>query len=103
MYTVNLKSIATAATLVAHGILTAASDDGSYDYETAATYANNTTEELSYDDEVLVELADCLLYNGECDTLKQYSSVEEQNDRVRTNILHEIDGRLLVGLLSGAL
>jgi nicastrin len=86
MSKVNLKSIAAAATIVARGILAAAYDDGSYDYATAATYAKSTIEELADDDEVLVELADCLLYNGECDMLKKYSSVEVQNDRIRTGV-----------------
>jgi nicastrin len=81
---INLKSIASAATLVARTALAAAYDDGSYDYETASNYAVNTIGALAYNDEVLVELANCLLVNGNCNMLNKYASQEAKNERDRT-------------------
>jgi nicastrin len=81
---INLKSIASAATLVARTALAAAYDDGTYDYETASNYAVNTIGELAYNDEVLVELANCLLVNGNCEMLNKYASQEAKNERDRT-------------------
>jgi nicastrin len=86
LYTVSLDSIAAAATIMARGIVAAASDDGSYDYESASTYALNLIPELASDDASLVELSDCLLKNGECSLLRKYSGVETANDRVRTGL-----------------
>ncbi len=80
----NLKAIASAATIMARTALAAAYDNGDYDYETAATYAGNTISELSYDDELLVELADCLFADGNCKLLKKYASMEAANDRDKT-------------------
>ena len=80
----NLKAIASAATIMARTALAAAYDDGSYDYETAAAYAMNTISELSYDDELLVELANCLFTDGTCKLLKKHASMEAANDRDKT-------------------
>jgi nicastrin len=80
----NLKSIASAATILARAALAAAYDDGSYDYETASAYANNIISELSYNNEVLVELADCLFANGNCQMLNKYASMDASNDRDKT-------------------
>eukprot|EP00537_Pseudo-nitzschia_pungens_P001159 CAMPEP_0172368850 /NCGR_PEP_ID=MMETSP1060-20121228/29602_1 /TAXON_ID=37318 /ORGANISM="Pseudo-nitzschia pungens, Strain cf. cingulata" /LENGTH=780 /DNA_ID=CAMNT_0013093587 /DNA_START=93 /DNA_END=2435 /DNA_ORIENTATION=+ len=78
---INLKSLASAATIVARTALAAAYDDGEYDYETASTYANNAISELSYDNELLVTLADCLFVNGNCKLLNKYASREAANDQ----------------------
>lgn len=86
LVSISLDSIAAAATIVARGILAAAYDDGSYDYETAGQYAANAIGELAANDEDLVALADCLLYNGECSMLKDFSSMEVSNDRIRTGV-----------------
>lgn len=80
----NLKAIAASATILARSALAAAYDDGSYDYATASSYAINTIPELSYDDEVLVELANCLFVNGNCQFLKKYAAMDAANDRART-------------------
>ena len=86
MYSISLDSIAAAATISARSILAAAYDDGSYDYETAAGYAVNLIPELSSDDETLVELSNCLFWDGDCDLLQKYSSTETANDRIRTGL-----------------
>lgn len=80
----NLKAIASAATIVARTALAAAYDDGSYDYDTASAYANDIIPELSYDNGLLKELADCLFVNGNCDKLKTYASMEARNEAERT-------------------
>uniref|UniRef100_A0A7S4A9P3 Nicastrin n=1 Tax=Pseudo-nitzschia australis TaxID=44445 RepID=A0A7S4A9P3_9STRA len=80
----NLKSVASSATIMARTALAAAYDDGEYDYETAATYANNAIPELSYENELLVELANCLFVNGNCKLLNNYASMEAANDQDKT-------------------
>lgn len=80
----NLNAIASSATILARAALAAAYDDGEYDYETASTYASNLISELSYDDELLVELADCLFVDGNCKLLNKYASMEATNDRDKT-------------------
>ena len=82
----NLKAIASSATIMARTALAAAYDDGEYDYETAATYATNTISELSYDDDLLVGLANCLFVDGNCKLLNKYASMEAANDRDKTGI-----------------
>ena len=82
-FSVNLKSIAAAATIAARSILAAAYDNGSYDYATSATYAKNLIGEMSYDDADLVALANCLFHNGQCDLIQKYSSVDAANERIR--------------------
>jgi nicastrin len=80
----NLKAIASSATIMARTALAAAYDDGEYDYETASTYASNIISELSYDDDLLVELADCLFVDGNCKLLNKYASMEAANDQDKT-------------------
>ena len=80
----NLKSIASAATITARTALAAAYDNGYYDYEEAAEFATNTIPELSQYDDLLVELADCLFTDGNCKLLKKYASMEAANDRDKT-------------------
>jgi nicastrin len=82
----DLKSIASSATLLARTALAAAYDDGSYDYATAATYATNAIPELEYDDELLVELANCLYVDGNCKMLKKYAEMEATNEKARTGL-----------------
>jgi nicastrin len=80
----DLKSIASSATLLARTALAAAYDDGSYDYSTAATYAANAIPELNSNDELLVELANCLYVDGNCNLLKKYAEMEANNEKART-------------------
>jgi len=80
----NLMAVASAATILARTALAAAYDDGSYDYETASSYAINSIPELSYGDDLLVELADCLFVDGNCKLLNKYSSMEAANDQDKT-------------------
>lgn len=82
----SLKSIASAATIMARTALAAAYDNGDYDYETASAYANNNIPELSYNDEFLVELADCLFVDGNCKLLNKYASMEASNEKDKTGI-----------------
>lgn len=86
---VNLKSIAAAATILARGVVAAAFDDGSDEnggYENAAYYAKNKIPELSYQDESLVELSNCLFYDGSCNLISKYSDVETANARASTGL-----------------
>jgi nicastrin len=83
-HNMNLKSIASAATILARTALAAAYDNGSYDYATASSYANNIISELSYNNEVLVELADCLFSNGNCKMLNKFASMDAANERAKT-------------------
>jgi len=80
----SLKAIASSATIMARTALAAAYDDGEYDYETASTYANNAISELSYEDDLLVELADCLFVDGNCKLLNKYAAMEAANDKDKT-------------------
>lgn len=80
----NLQSIAAAATIVARGALAAAYDDGNNDYQNAANYAMEQISELDANDELLTELSNCLLYDGECDLIRKYSQTEVANERIRT-------------------
>jgi nicastrin len=80
----NLKAIASAATILARTALASAYDDGSYDYQTAATYAKNKISELSYKNDMLVALAGCLLVDGNCKLLNKYASMDASNERART-------------------
>lgn len=80
----NLKAIASSATIMARTALAAAYDDGEYDYESASTYAKNAIPELSYENDVLVDLANCLFVNGNCKLLKKHASMEAANDKDKT-------------------
>lgn len=82
---INLKSIASAATILARTALAGAYDDGSYDYETASSYAKNLVSELSYKNDVLVELANCLFVDGKCSMLNKFASMDAANERAKTN------------------
>ncbi|KAG7353544.1 Nicastrin family protein [Nitzschia inconspicua] len=81
----NLKSIASAATILARTALAGAYDNGSYDYETASSYAKNLILELSIDNEVLLELANCLFVDGKCNMLNKFASMDAANERAKTN------------------
>jgi len=80
----NMKAIASSATIIARTALAAAYDNGEYDDETASAYASNIIPELSYDDDLLVELGNCLFADGNCKLLKKYASMEAANDRDKT-------------------
>lgn len=76
----NLKSIAAAATIVARAAVAAAYDDGSYDYETSAGYAKNAIPYgANYQDEDLLELAECFYNDGQCDLIKNHASTQASN------------------------
>jgi nicastrin len=84
---VNLKPIAAAATIVARAMLAAAYDGGnSFDAQTAAQYAANLIPEMTYQDESLVELANCFFYNGDCSLIQKHAQAEANSDRTRTGI-----------------
>jgi nicastrin len=83
--TVDMKAVAAAATLIARTALAAAYDNGGYDYETAANYAVNIIPELDYNNQMLEDLADCLLVNGNCQLFQNYGAQEAKNERSRTN------------------
>jgi nicastrin len=86
----DLKAIAASATILARSALAAAYDDGSYDYATASSYAINIIPELSYENDVLVQLADCLFVNGNCQYLKKYAAMDAANDHTRTGFELEV-------------
>lgn len=81
---VNLQAIASAATLVARTALAAAYDDGSFDYGSAAEFAEKMIPDLSYQDKTFKALADCLIANGNCQMLNKYASMEAENEKSRT-------------------
>lgn len=80
----DLNSIASAATILARTALAAAYDNGGYDYSTASYYAKNAISELAADNEMLVELADCLFVDGNCKLLSKYAAMDAANENART-------------------
>ena len=86
-HSMNLKSIAKAATIVARVALGAAyaGDDPDDDVD-PIDYAENAIQELEYDDESLVELADCFFTNGNCKALLNYGKKEEANTQEETGV-----------------
>jgi len=90
LFSVELDSIAAAATMMARAALAFAYDDGTYsgsgDYSTPTTYANDLIPELDASDEVLAELANCFFYDGQCELIRKYSSMEAANEKARTGI-----------------
>jgi hypothetical protein len=87
---VELQTIAASATIIARAALAAAFDDGTYggqgDFQTPATYAVNLILELSSSDATLMELSNCLLYDGNCDLIQKYTAMEVSNERLRTGL-----------------
>ena len=87
-FSIELDTIAAAATIMARVALAFAYDDGTYsgqeDYDTPTAYAKNLIPVLSADDETLVELSNCFLYDGQCDLVRRYSSTEIANEKAHT-------------------
>lgn len=83
---IDYKAVASAATMLARTAVAAAYDDGDMDYEDSGDYALKVIPQLSYDNDILVELADCLYSNGNCQMLKKYSSMEASTERRRNGI-----------------
>jgi nicastrin len=82
-----LKTIAVSATILARAALAAAYDGGNNNNaEESAQYAVNLIPELSSKDEDLVELSNCLFYDGNCDLFKKYSQTEQANDNAKTGL-----------------
>ena len=79
---INLESIAKAATFVARTALASVAYNTYYD--DAVVYAQNLITELDSSDETLLDLANCLLTDGTCDTLKKFSSMERSNSKDET-------------------
>lgn len=88
VFSIELDTIAAAATIMARAAIAVAYDDGTYssegDYQTPATYAKTMIPELSSSDTTMVELANCLFYDGNCGLIAKYSSMEAANERSRT-------------------
>lgn len=85
--TMNLKSIAAAATIVARTAVAAAYDDGSYDYENAAAYAMNAIPDgASYQDEDLVTMANCFYKDGQCEMIRKHASTQASNMQSQTGV-----------------
>lgn len=82
----DLDAIAAAATLLARSALAAAYDDGSFDSDTASSYAMNLISELSSDDETLLTLANCLYVDGSCEFLHEYARAEDLNEKLRSGL-----------------
>jgi len=86
---INLDSVAAAATLLARSALAAAYDDGSMDddsLDAAVEYATDLIPELSAEDETFVELSECLFTHGNCDMLKNYAAAEQQRNKDETGV-----------------
>ena len=73
---IDLVAIAKAATIVARTALATAYGDNYYDGSAADTIA-----ELDSEDETLNELANCLLYDGNCKLLTKYAKMERLNTK----------------------
>lgn len=90
IYKIELNAIAAAATIMARAALAMAYDDGNYigqgDYQTPAAYAKNLIPELSYSDSTLVQLSNCLFYDGNCDLIRKFSAMEAANEKARTGV-----------------
>jgi nicastrin len=90
---ISLSNIAAAATILARSAVAAAYDDGTYynnnEYDTPAQYAKSViAEDLAEDDELLVQLANCFLYDGSCETLRKYSAMEANNEKLRSGVAY---------------
>lgn len=89
-FKIELDTIAAAATIMARAALAVAFDDGTYsgqgDYATPASYAKNLIPELSSSDSTLLEVANCFLYDGNCDLIAKYSAMEASNEKARTGV-----------------
>jgi nicastrin len=83
---INLESIAKAATFVARTALASAYDENKGYYDDAVEYAQGVIAELESDDETLLDLSNCLLTDGKCDTLVTFSSKERLNSREETGL-----------------
>jgi len=79
---VDMEAVAFAATVLARAAVMAASNDGDGGYYDAA----GSVPELSSDDADLVELADCLLVDGNCALLSKYASMERRNEKKVTGL-----------------
>ena len=84
--TVDLDSVAMAATVLARAAVASAYDNGEGDAESAAQYAANIVPNLSSDDETFVALANCLLTDGNCDLLLSYGKMERINSEYVTGV-----------------
>lgn len=73
-----------AATVLARTALAAAYDDGNGNNDDVLSYAEGVIPQLEADDESLVELANCLLSDGNCDLLMKYGQMERVNSRSET-------------------
>jgi nicastrin len=82
----DLDAIAAAATLLARSALAAAYDDGSYDSDTASSYALNLISETKSDDKTLLALANCLYLDGSCEYLHEYARAENLNEKLRSGL-----------------
>mmetsp|Transcript_42431 Transcript_42431/g.62163 ORF Transcript_42431/g.62163 Transcript_42431/m.62163 type:complete len:832 (+) Transcript_42431:116-2611(+) len=80
----NLDAIAAAATVLARSAVAIAYDLD--DCDDGVEFAMETVRSATSQDETLVDLADCLFNDGNCQALKQYSLVERNNEIKRTGI-----------------
>jgi len=83
---VSMESIAASATILARAAVASAYDNGDLDAETSAAYATNLIPDLDPTDESLMELANCLLTDGNCDLLLKHGKTEQQNSKQRTGV-----------------
>jgi len=81
---ISLESIAKAATFVARAALASVYDGNDGDYENSVQYAEGLIEELDSSDETLIDLSNCLFIDGNCETLKAYTKIENMNNRDET-------------------
>lgn len=84
---VEMDSIAASATILARAAIAAAYDDGDLDSDSAAAYALTLLPDpLTSANETLLEVADCLLTNGNCDLFLSQGKMERTNHRETTGM-----------------
>eukprot|EP00957_Ditylum_brightwellii_P021362 1611060-Ditylum_brightwellii.AAC.2 len=76
-----MECIAASATILAQEAVASAYDNRDLDAETSAVYAINLIPDLVPTDESLMELASCLLTDGNCNLLLKHGKTELQNSK----------------------
>ena len=83
---INMDAVAMAATVLARAAIASAYDGGNGDAENAAQYAVNIVPELKADDQTLLDLANCLLVDGNCDVFLKFAGTESQTTDDATGV-----------------
>eukprot|EP00957_Ditylum_brightwellii_P127868 9750996-Ditylum_brightwellii.AAC.1 len=81
-----MEFIATVAAILAWAAVASAYNNGDLDAETSAAYAMNLIPDLDPMDGSLMELATCLLTDGNCDLFPKHGKTEQQNSKQWTGV-----------------